>query len=258
MNEKLRGPLGWTIIIALLSVSFGVVKYVEVYSKSIEPSTFRSFSVSGEGKVVAVPDVARFTFSVITEGGKDLSALQESNVSKTNSAIDFVKSKGVDSKDIKTEGYSVEPRYQYANCSSNGPTACPPPAIVGYIVRQTVMVSVRDFTKAGEILGGVVSQGANQVSQLAFTIDDPTSVENVAREEAIAKAREKAEAVADAGGFRVGRLLSIDEGGYYPSPYYDKAMGMGGDEMVRSSIIPIVEPGSQEVKITVTLRYEID
>ena len=121
---------------------------------------------------------------------------------------------------------------------------------------QDVRVKIRDFSKIGDILGGVVKAGANTVSQLQFTIDDPDSVKSQARAEAIEKARTKAEEVAKAGGFSVGRLLSIDESGQSPIYY---SYGMGGDMAVKSAAVPTptIEPGSQDVTVDVTLRYEI-
>ncbi len=262
MKETTKNYLGVAIIISILIVAFSSWSFVRSYSRSIEPSSFRSFVVSGEGEVVAVPDVAEFTFSVITQGGTDIASLQKTNTDKTNTAIDFVKSEGVDAKDIKTQSYNLEPRYQYYDCSSvyledGRPRPCPPPEIVGYTVTQTVLVKVRDFSKAGGILGGVVDAGANSVSQLNFTIDDDEKVLAEAREEAIEKAKEKAEAIAEAAGFSVGRLLSISESGVYPrAVYYAKDMvyGMGGGE---AAAAPSIEPGSQEVTVNVTLTYEI-
>lgn len=252
--DKVKSYVWGAAVIGILAVSYAAVSYVRTYSQSIEPSSFRSFSVSADAKVVAVPDVATFTASVITEGGLDLGALQDTNVEKTNKVIAYVKGNGVDEKDVKTEGYSVEPRYQYYGCET-GP--CPPPRIVGYTVRQTISVKVRDFAKAGEILGGVVENGANSVSSLSFTIDDPTEVQNEARAEAIAKAKAKAKLIADAGGFDIGRLLGIEEGGWAPPmPMYREAYGMGGAADQSKAVLSI-EPGSQEVTVMVTLRYEI-
>jgi len=235
-------------------------KFVDAYSQSIQPSSFRSFSVSGDGKITAVPDVAQFTFEVITEGGTNIAGLQTQNTEKMNAAIAFVKSKGVDAKDIKTQNYNLTPRYQYSNCgyTPQASKPCPPPEIVGYTVTQTVSVKIRDFSKISDILGGVVSKGANSVSNLNFVIDDPTAAESDARTEAIGKAKTKAQAVAKAGGFSLGRILSITEGGNYPV-YYDKystaaVSGMGGGVAAPA---PTIEPGSQDVTITVSIQYEI-
>ncbi len=258
--EKIKQYLNVAIIVAILVVAYSVWIYAASYSESIQPSSFRSFSVSGDGKVGAVPDVAQFDFSVVTEGGTDLGTLQATNTKNVNAAIDFVKKNGVDSKDIKTENYSVSPRYQTYNCyrplgSSGQP--CPPAEIVGYSVSQSIQVKIRDFSRIGDILGGVVKAGANIVSQLQFTIDDPDMVKSEARAEAIAKAKTKAEEVAKAGGFGIGRLLSIDESGAQPVYY---AYGMGGADLAMKSAAvpaPTIEPGSQDVTVTVTLRYEI-
>lgn len=251
------------LTIALLVGAYAALSYVGTYSASVEPSSFRSFAVTAQGKVVTVPDVAEFNFSVVTEGGTDLGSLQEANTEKMNKAIEFVKSSGVDAKDIQTNNYYINPRYQYYNCgqyASGSVQPCPPAEIVGYTVTQNVDVKIRDFSKIGGILSGVVKNGANTVSQLQFTIDDPEKAKNDARADAIEKAMTQAEEVADAAGFSVGRLLSVDESGYNPY-YYDsvrsmKAMasGIGGAE---SAPVPAIEPGSQEVNVTVTLRYEI-
>ena len=244
------------MIVILLMFAFSYMKYVNSYDKSIEPSSFRSFSVSATGEVVAVPDIAQFTYQVITEGGIDVADLQQENTKKMNTINEFVKDEGVKEKDIKTQSYNVSPRYEYFRCDGEG--SCPPPEIVGYSIRQSVMIKVRDFDSVGALLGGVVEKGANSVSQLTFTIDDEDEVKNEAREEAMEKAKEKAEAIADAGDFKVGRLLSVSESsGYMPEPYYDYAYGLGGVSMEEKSM-PSIEPGSQEMTVTMTLTYEIE
>ena len=259
MSDKLKSYLGITIIIGVLLIAFSAFSYSRTYSRMVEPGGYRSFSVVGDGKAVGVPDIASFIFKVETEGGKDLVALQDQNSKKINAAIDYVKSQGVKEIDIKTETYNLEPRYQYSNCGyGGGNNICPPPEIVGYTITQSVAVKIRDFSKIGAILSGIVAKGVNNVSQLNFTIDDPTSVENEARAEAIVKAKVKAKEIAKAGGFSVGRLISITENNVFPTPFYAKAMmsdGVGGGEAVTS---PSIQAGSEEINISVTLSYEIN
>ncbi len=262
--DKSKSYMYVALTIALLVGAYAALSYVNTYSASVEPSSFRSFTVTAQGKVVTVPDVAEFNFSVTTEGGKDVGSLQKTNTEKMNNAIDFVKSSGVNAKDVKTSGYSITPRYQYYNCGqyvSGSAQPCPPAEIVGYTVTQNVDVKIRDFSKIGDILSGVVKNGANTVSQLQFTIDDPEKAKNDARADAIEKAKVQAEGIADAAGFSIGRLLSVDESGYGPL-YYDNmrsmkatVSGLGGIEAAAPA--PAIEPGSQEVNVTVTLRYEI-
>ncbi|MEA1929781.1 MAG: SIMPL domain-containing protein [Patescibacteria group bacterium] len=255
MKDNIKNYLGWSLILLVLVLVFSSISYVSTYKHSVPP--LNTFGVSGEGKVVIVPDVAEFNFSVITEGGSDIARLQTDNVQKINKAIDYLKSQDIDEKDIKTEGYDLSPRYQ--RCVRSLITqVCPPPTIVGYTITQRVSVKVRDFDIVGELLSGVVESGANTVSQLNFTIDDPEAARAEAREEAIEQAQNKAKAIAKAAGFSIGRLVSIDEGGYRPAPFYGRveSMAMGG-EMMDEAIAPAIEPGSEEVVVTVNLRYEI-
>ncbi len=245
----------FALVLFLLVATFSVWKVADTYARRVDPTSFQSFAVSGDGKVVAVPDVAKFTFSVITEGGKDLGTIQSENTKKMNAAVDFLKKNGVAEKDVKTEQYNVSPRYEYHSCPYGG--VCPPPEIVGYTVSQSVLVKARDFAKVGELLSGVVKNGANSVSELTFSIDDPAALQDKAREEAFGEARARAEAVAKAGGFKLGKLLSIDEGGIAPMPIIygrGSALGVGGDAAEKSLQ---VEPGSEDIVVSVTLRYEI-
>ncbi len=263
MSEKIKNYLGIAIIIGILALSAAAAVYARAFSRASEPASFRSFFVSGEGQAVGIPDVGKFSFRVITEGGKDLANLQKENTQKTNKIIEFVKSRQVESKDIKTIGYNVEPRQQYFPCPGGGiaefeKNVCPPPEIAGYTITQQVLVKVRDFQTIGDLLAGVVERGANSVSQLSFEVDDPTAVQNEAREEAIKKAKDKARGLAKAGDFVLGRLLSIQENGG-GIPYY--GYGGAGAELdakrASLAVSPTIEPGSQEVTVNVTLQYEI-
>lgn len=255
MKDNIKNFLGWALIVLALVSAFAALSYVFTYQKSVP--VVNSFGVSGEGKVVIVPDVAQFGFSVVTEGGVDIAKLQAENTTKVNQAIAYLKGRGINNKDIKTASYNLSPRYD--NCYSTTNRQCPPPSIVGYMINQSVSVKIRDFDLIGEVLTGVVESGANSVSSLDFTVDDPEAARAEAREEAIKLAQEKAKAIARAGGFSIGRLVSIEEDGYYPVPYYgNKLMGMGGAEAAMDmAVAPTIEPGSEDVVVTVNLRYEI-
>ncbi|MDE2019266.1 MAG: SIMPL domain-containing protein [Patescibacteria group bacterium] len=270
MNQNIKNVLGVAIIITVLLVGYAAISGVNSYGESIQPSSFRSFVATGEGKATAIPDVAEFSFQVITEGGSNIASLQTQNTASVNKAIAFVKSQGVADKDIQTQYYNINPRYQTYNCRTIPETAgtgavspsnvqpCPPSSIVGYTITQSIDVKMRDFSKIGSIMNGIVSAGANQVGSLSFTMDDPSSVQNQARANAIANAKAQAAVIAQAGGFKIGRLLSVQENN--PYPIYAKAYGMGGGAAMESAVAapaPAIQPGSQEISETVTLQYEI-
>jgi len=256
MDIKIKNYLGLALIGGIVFVILAGFWFVSSTSGSLPPN--RTFYVAGEGKVVAVPDVAELTFGVLTEGGNNLAELQKENSEKINKVISFLKENNIEEKDIKTQSYNISPRYQYFSCPaplSVSAKPCPPAEIVGYSINQNILVKVRDLGKVGDVLTGVVKNGANSVSGPNFTIDDPTELQNKAREEAIGKAKQKAQAIAKAAGFRLGKLISISETSFpQPMPYLKSAaFEMGGG----SEISPSIEPGSQEITANVSLTYEI-
>jgi uncharacterized protein YggE len=288
MNQTIKNVMGGVIAVALLAVAYAALSYVNSYGQMIQPSSFRSFYVTGEGKTTTVPDVAEFSFQVTTEGGTDISALQAKNTDATNKAIAFVKAQGVADKDITTQAYNVEPRYQTYECKvtpvtynsapaisnltvssgttavaasapaiiSSSTTVCPPASIAGYTITQSVDIKIHDFSKIGTIMSGVVKNGANQIGSLSFTIDDQTTAQNQARADAITKAKAKADSIAAAGGFTVGRLLNIQENSI--SPVYAPSVMMGLNAKSDAAVAtPTIQAGSQEVDVNVTLQYEI-
>jgi uncharacterized protein YggE len=257
MITLLKNLLMLALIIALGGVMVLGYKFTESYDRVSSPTNFRSFTVQGDGKAVGVPDIASFSFDVITEGGVDVAALQSQNAAQMNKAIEFVTKQGVDKKDIATSLYTIQPRYEVSNCNYGSGKVCPPPAIVGYTVQQSTAVKVRNFKTVSTLLSGVVTNGANTVSSLQFSIDDNTALETIARTAAIKKAQEKAQSVAVAGGFKLGKLLEISEN--FSTPYAQpRMMKVMEDGVEDAAVTPTVEAGSQEININVSLRYEIN
>ena len=71
-----------------------------------------TITVSGEGKVVAVPDTATFTFSV-DETAADVATAQAKATTDANTVINYLTQQGIASTDIQTTDYNVNPQYEY-------------------------------------------------------------------------------------------------------------------------------------------------
>lgn len=259
MNNLIKNIIGIAAIVAIAAFAYIGWQYVKVYDRSSEPTNYRSFYVQAEGEAVGIPDVAQFTFQVISEGSTDIAETQKDNTEKMNGIIEYLDTQGIDKKDVKTYNYNINPRYSVSRCEDR---VCPPPKIVGYTVTQSVQVKIRDFDKISPVLKDIVDKGANSVSQLSFTIDDPTSLQDEARSKAIAKAKAKAELIAKDAGFSVGRILEINEN-FYAAPMYARAgiaeMAVSYDmDEGMAAPAPSIEPGSEEVTVNINIRYEIN
>ena len=223
------------------------------------PAT-NSISVSGMGEEFAVPDTGEFTVT-IREEAETVAVAQEEATKKTNAIIDYLKSAAVEEKDIKTISYNVNPKYEYSNgvCTAS---YCPPgkQELVGFEVYQTLSVKVRDTKKAGDLLSGVGSKGASEVSGLQFTIDDEEKIKADARAKAIADAEAKAEQLADQLGVKLVRIVGFyEDSGGYPMPYYARggvAMDMASSESVKLSA-PELPVGENKIVSNVNITYEI-
>ncbi|MBC7836723.1 SIMPL domain-containing protein [Acetobacteraceae bacterium] len=220
-----------------------------------------TINVSGYGESFAVPDIATFSFSVVSEKST-VAAAQADATAKINAVTQYLKDAGIEEKDIKTSNYSVNPQYDYITqvCVSGMPCRQGEQKLRGYEVRQTTTVKVRDTEKAGDLLAGVGSKGATEVSGLDFTFDDPDAVQAAARDEAIADAKQKAETLAKSLGVQLVRVVSFNESGGYPGPipYYakDAAFGMGAENQTLASA-PEISVGQNQVSSNVSVTYEI-
>lgn len=235
------------IVVLIINVLLFVMPTIGKFGDSL--TSARMISVAAEGKTTVSPDIAETSFSVVSRG-KNPEILTADNNRKVDSAIQFLKSQGIDSKDIKTTGYNLSPDYQYDKDSNRT-------SIIGYTLTQTVSVKIRDLKKVASVIGGLAPLGVNQISGISFTVDNDEKYLETARTDAFTKARVKAETMAKENGASLGRLLNISEyQSPIPYPYYS-ALGKGIAEAVPIAA-PTIEPGTQEIRVTVSLTYALN
>lgn len=215
------------------------------YIGRVEGAT-RAVSISGEGKITALPDIAAFNIGVLTEK-KTVVDAQKENTDKMNKITAGLKKIGVDEKDIKTTNYNIYPQYDWIDGRQ---------ILRGYQLDQSIQVKVRKLDKLGEIMTQAGELGANNVSGLNFTIDDPEVLRQQAREQAILQAKAKADTLAKMADIKLGKLISFTEFSPESPIYYDYAKsaagGIGG-----GGPAPSIQSGSLEVIITVNISYEV-
>lgn len=217
-----------------------------------------TITVSGHGESSGVPDIATFSFSVVSEKST-VEAAQADATAKANATTDYLKSVGIAEKDIQTSNYSINPQYDYiqTTCTSG---YCPggKQTLRGYEVRQTTTVKVRDTAKAGDLLAGVGSKGATEVSGLNFTFDDPQGVQDEARDKAIADAKAKADTLAKQLGVSIVRVTAFNENssGYPRSVMYSAADAYGKGGVIPQAA-PAISVGENKVTDDVSVTYEI-
>jgi uncharacterized protein YggE len=129
--------------------------------------------------------------------------------------------------------------------------------LTGYKLEQDVQVKIRDFTKIGDVLSQTTTVGANVVGDLQFTIDNPEQFKEQARAKAIAQAKTNAQNLAKESGIGLGKIINVYENYNYPMAYSVNAKaGMGGG-VAESAPAPVIQPGQQEIDVTINLTYQV-
>jgi uncharacterized protein YggE len=208
--------------------------------------------VTGEGSVDVPPDMAVLSLTVTREAETARAAL-DANSSAMNKVLSAMKAEGIKARDLQTSGFSIQPKYIYPSPKSSGQRE--PPQIVGYTVRNSLSVRIRDVGMVGQILDKSVTLGVNEGGNIMFTNADPSTVITQARIEAVKDAMSKATTLAEAAGVKTGKLLEISEQSYAPRP-----MPMARAEMsrARSADSVPVATGENTYKVTVNVSYAID
>jgi uncharacterized protein len=194
-------------------------------------------TVTGMGTVTAVPDQAEFDFTVQTKGATAAGVLSR-NGTDTKAVIAAVEAAGVAQADIQTEQVSLDP------VQSNDGTS-----IVGYTASDTIDVTKLAIAKAGAVVDAAVGAGATDVSGPSLTLSSQDALYNEALKNAVAQAKTKAQALADAAGLNLGGVVTMVEGGgATPLPF---AVGAA------SSPNTPIQPGTQDVQATVTVTFAL-
>jgi uncharacterized protein len=195
-------------------------------------------TVTGTGHVQTIPDEAEFSVGVTTKGQTAREALA-ANSARMRALIEALKGAGVADRDVQTQDVSVS-----ANYEANGKEG-------GYSARNSLSVRITELDRAGAILDAASRAGANEVYGPSLSQSDREGLEARALKDAVANARKRAEALADAAGVSLGDVTAISEQSQPHGPVWAMAERAAAD-----SNVPI-EPGREEITASVTVTFAI-
>ncbi|GGY50494.1 SIMPL domain-containing protein [Parvularcula lutaonensis] len=211
----------------------------------------RSISVTGEGSVSAVPDLAILSFSVSSRAATAGDAFAAAS-RQMNSVLSAIKEEGVEARDRQTGQVSLSPVYgRDPERGFQDRTR-----IVAYEATNSLTVRLRDIESAGEVIDAAVRAGANGLDSFRLGFDDPKALQDQARIAAVQDARRKASDMADAAGAALGEVLTISTtgGGYRPQA---PMMRMQAD-MAMEQAAPVIEAGEQDMRVTVSATFRLE
>lgn len=209
----------------------------------------RTITVTGEAEAFHAPDTASFSFS-LTRQAPTVSAATASINERMSALLTYIDGFGIDENDVKTTSYTLNPEYSFARESGER-------QFTGYRADQRVEIVVRDLEKVEQVLGGIGQQGVDQLSQLEFFLDDDAAIKAEVQADAIAQAKEKAQALGKDLGVRLTKIVGFSEGGqgdFPPVPYAAQSFEQD-DAVLESAALPV---GENELSSRVSITFEIE
>lgn len=212
-----------------------------------------AISVQGSTEFDVAPDLAKIIFSIQTQSTTAQDA-QVRNREIGDAVGAALTQAGVRTGDLQTTNYRVEKIQEWDPTGQKMVDK-------GYRVSNSFVVKTKELARVGPLLDAGIQAGANNVESISFELSDSKQkeVKTEALRKATMNAREKADALADGAGVKLGKVLTLSENSYYAQPYYRgdmmmaKAEGMGAPEIPPTAISP------QDVHISaqVSVTYEI-
>lgn len=206
--------------------------------------------ITGSAELSAAPDQAVITVAVEGTGTTADQAMAE-NTERMTSVFARMAALGLEASDLSTSGLSLSPRYD----DRNSGTA---PRISGYVVQNQIAVTVDDLDILGNVLDGLVSSGANSISQVNFALSDSAALEAEARLRAVQDARRKAEGYAMAIGTDITGVIAISEIDMRPMPLHrTEMMSMAmADSAETGGPVPVAA-GDLTVSAQVSVAFQL-
>jgi uncharacterized protein len=201
-------------------------------------------SVTGQGKVTVVPDIAVLTLGVQSQ--EKTVALAQSNANDAMAKVlSALAANGIANKDIQTQRFSIQVVTNYDSSSQQS-------VIVGYLVTNVVTVKIRALDKVGVVIDAAAFAGGDltRIDGIDFSVEDPTTYYNQARESAMVDAKAKAVQMASLGGVTLGQPVYISESTVFPvtSPVPIEISVAAGTS---------ISPGEIDITTTVQIVYAI-
>ncbi|MEX0444869.1 oxidative stress defense protein [Xenorhabdus sp. SGI246] len=189
-----RNSLIFAVMLAVGSLSCMTASAAEL------PST-PHVSTSGNATIKAAPDMATLLIhvKVSQKNAADAKRKVDERVAKY---FDFLKTNGIEKKDINAANIRTQPEYQYDQKTGKS-------TLTGYDASRSVEVKVRKLDQLNTLLDGALKAGLNEINSVQFSVADPQRYRDAARQKAIANAIQQATELAKGFNSKLGSVYSI-------------------------------------------------
>src|SRR5262245_34309309 len=213
------------------------------------PQPAPALVVTGEAGIFAAPDEAAVRLGIVRQATTAQGAQEQANA-VAKEILNSIGKLGVGAQQIQTSRLILSPVY-----APRGPESRDAPRIVAYSASNVVSVRLQDLSLVGPVIDAGLKAGANQLEGVQFGLRNEVPSRQQALKEAVAEARGKAQAMADALNVDLREVIEVSEGGVSVVPRVE----MAGRVFTAAADVAQtpVSPGQLEIRASVTIRYRI-
>lgn len=222
---------------------------VSVGQASANEDTIPSVTVTGSAEERAAPDKA--TLNVAADVKSPTVAEGEAQVQRQVKALlQRLKALKIADDQINSAQVSVRPEYQWnEEARRNDPD--------GYRVRRDIRIEITDLSLLGPVLKAVTASDITEVSPPQLGLQDPGAVDRKALALAAKDARLQAQALAEALGLTLGKVLSVQGAGSTQQPPPMPMMRMTAADAESSNSQQGILTGELTVTQQATVRFAL-
>ncbi|RPK09487.1 SIMPL domain-containing protein [Priestia endophytica] len=190
--------------------------------------------LEGEGTAVMEPDQASLIIGIVTNNESPVKA-QEENTTRSHNVIRALKTLGISEQNIRTNSYSIYPRYDYIEGVST---------LKDYEVQHLLLVTVKDLSLLGLVYETALENGATTTHSMRLSLSNTETAYEEALSNALLGVQHKARSLSKSMGVKVNPIplkiveRRIEEGTVF-TPFAQKALSAEGGPPIEKGELTI-------------------
>lgn len=216
-----------------------------------QDSTDRSriVSVTGDGKVIAQPDVATIRFNIVTRD-VDPEIARSANAEASRQAINTIRDLGVQEDKIRLDQLSLTPVREWDPDQRRN-------IDTGFEINRGVTVELDDLDLVPAVVARVVQSGANRIRNVGYSLSNNQEARANALSRAVENARFKAMTMLEVLNESIGRVLEIREQSVRTPGPVMRGYAVAAMEKTADPNPEAYAPGLIEITAQVVVTFEI-
>lgn len=181
------------------------ILYIDVHNELMAQTTNfqRLISVSGEGEVTTVPDMATVRFGIVTRDN-DPEEARRINAATARDAMNAIREMGIAESKLRLQTLRLQPVREYDPQTRKQVDK-------GYEASRELVVLVEDLDQLPLMISQLVQKGANRLNGISYGLKESEKAKDLALSKAVMRAKQKASLMAASLDVEVGEVLQIQE-----------------------------------------------